>query len=116
MRALFSNKEVEAKVYPHQIAFNCLPQIDVFLENGYTKEEMKMVNETKKILEDDIHRVTATTVRVPVLLRPLRVGQRRVRKRNHAGRGDGSSKKAPGVKVIDDPSKKTVSSGHLRRR
>ncbi|VAX32649.1 Aspartate-semialdehyde dehydrogenase, partial [hydrothermal vent metagenome] len=47
------NKVCEANVYPHQIAFNCLPHIDVFLENGYTKEEMKMVNETRKILGDD---------------------------------------------------------------
>jgi aspartate-semialdehyde dehydrogenase len=54
------------KAYPHAIAGNCLPQIDVFLENGYTKEEMKMVNETHKILGDDKIRVTATTVRVPV--------------------------------------------------
>jgi aspartate-semialdehyde dehydrogenase len=52
--------------YPHPIAGNCLPQIDSFLENGYTKEEMKMVNETHKILGDDSIRVTATTVRVPV--------------------------------------------------
>ena len=43
------------KVYPHRIAFNCLPHIDVFLENGYTKEEMKMVNETQKIMGDDQH-------------------------------------------------------------
>ena len=54
------------KFYPHPIAFNCLPHIDVFEENGYTKEEMKMVNETKKILDDDNIKVTATTVRVPV--------------------------------------------------
>lgn len=54
------------KAYPHPIAGNCLPQIDVFLENGYTKEEMKMINETHKILGDDNIRVTATTVRVPV--------------------------------------------------
>ncbi|MDR0887070.1 MAG: aspartate-semialdehyde dehydrogenase [Clostridiales Family XIII bacterium] len=53
--------------YPHPIAGNCIPQIDVFLDNGYTKEEMKMVNETHKILEDDSIRVTVTTVRVPVL-------------------------------------------------
>jgi aspartate-semialdehyde dehydrogenase len=52
--------------YPHPIAGNCLPHIDVFLENGYTKEEMKMVNETRKILEDDSLRITATAVRVPV--------------------------------------------------
>ncbi|MBC6695841.1 aspartate-semialdehyde dehydrogenase [Terrisporobacter mayombei] len=54
------------KFYPHPIAFNCLPHIDVFEENRYTKEEMKMVNETKKILGDDNIKVTATTVRVPV--------------------------------------------------
>lgn len=52
--------------YPHPIAGNCLPHIDVFLENGYTKEEMKMINETHKILGDDKINVTATTVRVPV--------------------------------------------------
>ena len=56
----------ENKKYPHQIAYNCLPHIDEFLDNGYTKEEMKMINETKKILNDDSIRVTATTVRVPV--------------------------------------------------
>lgn len=52
--------------YPHPIAGNCIPQIDVFLDNGYTKEEMKMINETHKILGDDSIKVTATTVRVPV--------------------------------------------------
>ncbi|MDZ7607302.1 MAG: aspartate-semialdehyde dehydrogenase [Cyclobacteriaceae bacterium] len=55
------------KVYPHRIDLNVLPHIDVFLESGYTKEEMKMVNETKKILSDDSIRVTATTVRIPVM-------------------------------------------------
>jgi aspartate-semialdehyde dehydrogenase len=55
------------KVYPHQIDLNVLPHIDVFLDNGYTKEEMKMVNETKKIMGDDSIRVTATTVRIPVI-------------------------------------------------
>ncbi|GIS84982.1 MAG: hypothetical protein CM1200mP16_12820 [Nitrospina sp.] len=53
-------------MYPHQIAFNCLPHIDKFLENGYTKEEMKMINETRKILGDDSVQVCPTTVRVPV--------------------------------------------------
>ena len=56
----------ENKKYPHQIAYNCLPHIDEFLDNGYTKEEMKMINETKKILNDEDIRITATTVRVPV--------------------------------------------------
>ncbi|MBM4270948.1 MAG: aspartate-semialdehyde dehydrogenase [Deltaproteobacteria bacterium] len=65
-RALLSGGKTEAKVYPHRIAFNCLPHIDVFLENGYSKEEMKMIHETRKILNDQSIRVTATTVRVPV--------------------------------------------------
>lgn len=55
------------KVYPHPIDLNVLPHIDVFLENGYTKEEMKMINETKKIMSDDSIAITATTVRVPVM-------------------------------------------------
>src|SRR4030042_3099112 len=63
---LINFREVKCNVYPHQIAFNVLPHIDKFLENGYTKEEMKMVNETRKILGDDSIRITATTVRVPV--------------------------------------------------
>jgi aspartate-semialdehyde dehydrogenase len=63
---LLNFREVKCNVYPYQIAFNVLPHIDKFLENGYTKEEMKMVNETKKILGDNSIRVTATTVRVPV--------------------------------------------------
>jgi aspartate-semialdehyde dehydrogenase len=65
-RAKINFINYDKKVYPHDIAFNCLPHIDVFLDNGYTKEEMKMVNETRKILEDNKIAVTATTVRVPV--------------------------------------------------
>jgi len=57
---------IQNKAYPHPIANNCLPHIDVFEENGYTKEEMKMINETKKILNNDSLRITATAVRVPV--------------------------------------------------
>ncbi|MDH4233408.1 MAG: aspartate-semialdehyde dehydrogenase, partial [Nitrospirota bacterium] len=63
---LLNFRQIETNVYPHQIAFNCLPHIDAFLENGYTKEEMKMVNETRKIMGDESVRVTATAVRVPV--------------------------------------------------
>ena len=102
---LFNNREITKKVYPHQIAFNCLPHIDVFTENGYTKEELKMINETKKIMEDYSIRVTATTVRVPVFYghsesvnvefeRPLSPEEARE-----------LLKKAPGVIVADDPSK-----------
>jgi len=61
-------KNVQAEMaYKYQIDLNVIPQIDVFLENGYTKEEMKMVNETKKIMRDDSIRVTSTTVRIPVI-------------------------------------------------
>ncbi|WFS61154.1 aspartate-semialdehyde dehydrogenase [Pseudodesulfovibrio thermohalotolerans] len=66
VRRLMSGQPVVADVYPHQIAFNCLPHIDVFQPNGYTKEEMKMVNETVKIMGDPNIKVTATCVRVPV--------------------------------------------------
>jgi aspartate-semialdehyde dehydrogenase len=59
-------KESKPNVYPHKIAFNCIPHIDIFLDNGYTKEEMKMVNETRKIFSDDSIQVCPTTVRVPV--------------------------------------------------
>ena len=64
--ALLNGQPAEPKVYPKQIAFNVLPQIDVFLENGYTKEEMKMVWETQKIFEDPNILVSATCARVPV--------------------------------------------------
>jgi aspartate-semialdehyde dehydrogenase len=65
-KAFGEKKELEAHVYPYQIAFNCLPQIGVFMENGYSEEEMKMHYETRKILGDDRIQVTATAVRVPV--------------------------------------------------
>jgi aspartate-semialdehyde dehydrogenase len=58
---------LKAEVYPHTIDLNVLPHIDVFTDNGYTKEEMKMANETCKIMGDDSIKVTATTVRVPVV-------------------------------------------------
>jgi aspartate-semialdehyde dehydrogenase len=64
--ALLNAKKVETNVYPKQIAFNAIPQIDVFMDNGYTKEEMKMVWETKKIMADDSIEVNPTAVRIPV--------------------------------------------------
>ena len=63
---LFNGKEVVPDVYPHQIAFNALPQIDIFMDNGFTREEMKMTNETKKIMGDDSIDVVAMAVRIPV--------------------------------------------------
>ena len=65
-RNLLTFQEVTPEVYPHRIAFNCFPHIGSFLENGYTEEEMKMVHETHKIMEDPNIRVSATTVRIPV--------------------------------------------------
>ena len=64
--ALFSGQEIEKKKFPHQIAFNCIPHIDVFMDDGYTKEEWKMIHETRKILGEPSLPITATTVRVPV--------------------------------------------------
>lgn len=64
---IMQNKAIEPTVYPHQISFNLIPQIDTFEENGFTKEEMKMINETKKIFHDEDIVVNATCVRVPVV-------------------------------------------------
>jgi aspartate-semialdehyde dehydrogenase len=66
VEALFNGKEIAKEKFPHQIAFNCIPHIDVFVDGGYTKEEWKMINETRKILGEPNLPVTATTVRVPV--------------------------------------------------
>lgn len=105
VRQIFSMKPPHKEVFPHQIAFNCLPQIDEFLENGSTKEEQKMVDETRKIFGDPSIRVSATAVRVPVFI----------------GHGESINvetddpitpeevrdilSEAPGVEVVDDPSK-----------
>jgi len=104
--AIYGNKKIEANVYPYQIAFNCLPQIDSFIENGYTKEEMKMVNETKKIMEDDSIAVTATTVRVPVFYGHSESVNVEFEKAITPDEARKILSKAPGVKVVDDPSKK----------
>jgi aspartate-semialdehyde dehydrogenase len=103
---LMNGKEIEPKVYPHQIAFNCLPQIDVFLDNGYTKEEMKMVNETKKIMGDNSIRVTATTVRVPVFYSHSESVNIETEKKLTAQQVRQILAQAPGVVVEDFPEKK----------
>lgn len=103
--AIYGNKKVENKVYPYQIAFNCLPHIDSFIENGYTKEEMKMVNETKKIMEDEGIAVTATTVRVPVFYGHSESVNIEFEREITPDEARKILKKAPGVKVVDDPSK-----------
>jgi aspartate-semialdehyde dehydrogenase len=103
--AIYNNRQVTSNVYPHQIAFNCLPHIDVFLDNGYTKEEMKMVNETRKIMEDNSIRVTATTVRVPVFYSHSEAVNIETEKKLTADQVREILSKAPGVTVVDDPKK-----------
>jgi aspartate-semialdehyde dehydrogenase len=98
-------REIECKVYPHQIAFNCLPHIDKFLENGYTKEEMKMVNETKKIMGDNSIRVTATTVRVPVFRGHSESLNIETEKKLTPDEARAILSMAPGVLVYDAPQK-----------
>ncbi len=102
-RELLNFREPTRQVYPHQIAFNCLPHIDVFLPNGYTKEEMKMVNETKKIFEDDSVRVTATTVRVPVFYGHSEAVNVEFEEKITAQEARELLEAAPGVVVVDDP-------------
>ncbi|WP_022661922.1 aspartate-semialdehyde dehydrogenase [Paucidesulfovibrio longus] len=106
VRRLFNGQEVVPQVYPHQIAFNCLPQIDVFLDNGYTKEEMKMVHETKKIMGDPSIRVTATTVRVPVFFGHSEAVNIETETKLTAEDCRALLATAPGVEVIDFPEKK----------
>ena len=104
-RSIFSMKGIEKKVFPHQIAFNCIPHIDEFLDNGYTKEEMKMANETRKIMGDDSIKVTATTVRVPVFVGHSESVNIETEKRISPQDVRDILKKAPGVKVVDEPKK-----------
>jgi aspartate-semialdehyde dehydrogenase len=101
--ALLNFRDVETNIYPHQIAFNCLPHIDAFLDNGYTREEMKMVNETKKIMEDDSIRVTATAVRVPVFRCHSESVNIETEKKISANEVRAILSTAPGVIVYDDP-------------
>lgn len=103
VRALLSMTDPETKVYPHQIAFNCLPHIDVFQENGYTKEEMKMVNETRKIMEDPQIMVSATTVRVPVFYGHSEAVWIETNKKISPQEARALLEKAPGVAVVDEP-------------
>ncbi|MDX9894401.1 MAG: aspartate-semialdehyde dehydrogenase [Desulfofustis sp.] len=91
------------QIYPHQIAFNCLPHIDSFLDNGYTKEEMKMVNETRKILDDQSIGVTATAVRVPVFYGHSEAINIETREKISAAQVKELLSQAPGVEVVDDP-------------
>jgi aspartate-semialdehyde dehydrogenase len=103
--ALLNFRDIETKVYPHQIAFNCLPHIGAFLGNGYTGEEMNMLNETRKIMEDDSIRVTATAVRVPVFRGHSASVNIETEKNISANEVRAVLSSAPGVIVYDDPAK-----------
>jgi aspartate-semialdehyde dehydrogenase len=102
-RDLLSFKEVTPSIYPHQIAFNCLPHIDDFLPTGYTKEEMKMLDETRKIMGDDSIQVTATTVRVPVYVGHSESVNIETQMKLSANEARALLAEAPGVMVYDDP-------------
>jgi len=102
-RALLGFKEPQPKVYPYRIAFNCLPHIDEFLPSGYTKEEMKLANETRKILGDSAVKVTATTVRVPVFIGHSESINIETEHRLTANEARAILSTAPGVVVYDDP-------------
>ncbi|MDQ1257664.1 MAG: aspartate-semialdehyde dehydrogenase, partial [Candidatus Hydrogenedentes bacterium] len=105
-KAVMAGETPECKVFPYPIAFNCIPQIpqsNAFEDNGYTSEEMKMVNETKKIMGDDSICVTATTVRVPVHTGHSESVNVETVKKLTAAEARALLAKAPGITVADDP-------------
>ncbi len=100
--ALLNGKPITPKIYPRQIAFNVVPHCDIFLENGYTKEEMKIVWETRKILGDDSILVNPTAARVPVFYGHSEAVHLETREKLTAEAARALLRKAPGVSVIDD--------------
>ena len=101
--ALFNGKEIEKVKFPHQIAFNCIPHIDVFMDGGYTKEEWKMIEETRKILGEPSLPVTATTVRVPVFCSHSESVNVETYVKLSANEARRILREAPGVIVADEP-------------
>ncbi|HET8564712.1 MAG TPA: aspartate-semialdehyde dehydrogenase [Candidatus Binatia bacterium] len=101
--ALFNGRDPKKEKFPHQIAFNCIPHIDTFVEGGYTKEELKMINETRKVLGEPSLRITATTVRVPVFCSHSESVNIETEKKLTAGDVRAILRKAPGVLVCDEP-------------
>ena len=104
---LMNGRSVKPKVYPQQIAFNVLPHIDEFQDNGYTKEEMKMVWETRKIFNDSAILVNPTAVRVPVLYGHSEAVHLELKAPLLAKDAKKILEKAPGIKVIDEPKTKS---------
>lgn len=106
VRQMFNMQEPTVEVYPHQIAFNCLPHIDVFLDNDYSREEMKMVLETRKIMGDESIGLTATTVRVPVFYGHSESVNVETEKKISPAEARVILSQAPGVQVLDNPKEK----------
>lgn len=103
--ALYNGRELEMEKFPYQIAFNCIPHIDAFLDGGYTNEEIKMINETRKILGEPALRVTATSVRVPVFCSHSESINVETEKKLTAADLKAILREAPGVIVADEPEK-----------
>ena len=103
---IMHGNEARREIYPHQIAFNCFPHIGAFLESGYTEEEMKMVNETRKIFNDPEIAVCATTVRVPVYYGHSESVNIETRAPISVDRVRSLLENAPGVRVVDNPAQK----------
>ncbi|HVO92747.1 MAG TPA: aspartate-semialdehyde dehydrogenase [Terriglobales bacterium] len=101
--ALFNGREIKKEKFPHQIAFNCIPHIDVFMASGYTKEEWKMIHETRKILGEPSLPMTATTVRVPVFLSHSESINVETLVKLSAAEAKQILREAPGVIVADEP-------------
>lgn len=99
-------KDLTSSAFPYPIAFNCIPHIDSFLEDGYTKEEMKMVNETRKMFHDDSIAINATTVRVPVFRSHSESITIETERPISPERAKELLANAPGVIVVDDPAEK----------
>lgn len=104
--ALFSQQQIEAKHFPHQIAFNCIPQIDLFEDNGYTKEEMKVIRESRKILGQPALKITATAVRVPVFACHAESVNIEFERALTPDQARQVLRESPGVIVIDNPEEK----------
>ena len=107
-KAILSFQEVECKVYPQQIAFNCIVNWDCDPTTGYTEEETKIINETKKIMGDSSIQVTATTIRVPVFRSHGESVNIETEKKLTANEARALLAEAPGIKVFDDPARKLI--------
>ena len=105
-RQLLNNEPINPQAFAHRIGFNLIPHIDSFMDNGYTKEELKMLNETRKMLHDDSIRVSCTSVRVPVLRAHSEALNLEFCDEITPEEARAILSSAPGVKLVDDPANK----------